>query len=166
MPSQTAAYSRHNMVLDGGIIPYIAVNLTIRNQTQTGWVMFDTGARTSILNSSDAPMAYRIMTQLAGMISLDEAITPKLSIGNYQLSGFEYKTRDMGKKGLHLLLGNDLLKRFNLILDNKNGYLYMQPNSLMDTPYRKRDEYYVVRIVTGLVIFLACIAVYIKNRKK
>lgn len=166
MPPQTATYSRHDMVLDGGVIPYIAVNLTLRNQTQTGWVMFDTGARTSILNSSDVPMAYRIMTQLAGMISLDEAITPKLRIGNYQLSGFEYKTRDMGGEGLHMLLGNDLLKRFNLILDNKNGYMYMQPNSLMDTPYRKRDEYYVVRIVTGLVIFLACVVIYVKKRKK
>lgn len=166
IPPQITAYSRHDMVLDGGVIPYIAVNLTIRNNTQTGWVMFDTGARTSILNSLDAPMAYRIMTELSGMIGLDETITPKLRIGNYQLSGFEYKTRDMGKEGLHMILGNDLLKRFNLILDNKNGHLYMQPNSLINAPYRKRDEYYVVRIVTGLVIFLAGILAYVKMRKK
>ncbi|MFA6084301.1 retroviral-like aspartic protease family protein [Mucilaginibacter sp.] len=165
-PPQIASYSRHDVILDGGVIPYIAVNLTIRNKTQTGWVMFDTGARTSILNSADAPMAYRVASELAGMIGLDEAITPKLSIGNYQLSGFEYKTRGMGGEGLNMILGNDLLKRFNLVLDNKNGYLYMQPNSLTNTPYEKRDEYYVVRIVTGLVLLLAGIVVYIKTRKK
>jgi len=166
LPPQTAAYSRHEVILDGGVIPYIKVNLTIRNKTQTGWVMFDTGARTSILNSADVPMPYRIVNEMAGMISLNQAITPKLDIGKYQLSGFEYKTRDMGGEDLHMLLGNDLLKRFNLVLDNKNGYMYMQPNSLTNVPYRKRDEYYVVRIVTGLLILLTGVVIYIKRRKK
>jgi hypothetical protein len=166
LPPQIAAYTRHDIILDGGVIPYIGVNLTTRNKTQTDWVMFDTGARTSILNNADVPMVYRIVTELAGMVGLDEAITPKLSIGNYQLSGFEYKTRDMGRDRLYMILGNDLLKRFNLILDNKNGYLYMQSNLLTNTPYGKPDEYYVVRVLTGLVILLVCIGVYVKTRKK
>jgi len=166
LPPQTAAYSRHEVILDGGVIPYIKVNLTIRNRSQTGWVMFDTGARTSILNSADVPMPYRIVNEMAGMIGLNQAITPRLDIGKYQLSGFEYKTRDMGGEGLNMLLGNDLLKRFNLVLDNKNGYMYMQPNSLTNVPYRKRDEYYVVRIVTGLLILLTGVVIYIKRRKK
>lgn len=166
LPPQTATYSRHDVILDGGVIPYIKVNLTIRNKIQTGWVMFDTGARTSILNSADVPMPYRIVNEMAGMVGLNEGITPKLGIGDYQLLGFEYKTRDMGVESLNMLLGNDLLTRFNIVLDNKNGYMYMQPNSLTNVPYRKRDEYYMVRIVTGLVIVLAGIAVYIRVRKK
>ncbi|WP_285057333.1 pepsin/retropepsin-like aspartic protease family protein [Pedobacter ginsengisoli] len=166
LPPQTAAYSRHDVILDGGVIPYITVNLCINGKTQTGWVMFDTGAQTSILNSADVPMSYRIKNELAGMIGVNEAIRPKLGIGNYQLSGFKYKTRDMSGEGLHMLLGNDLLKRFNLVLDNKNGYMYMQPNSLTNVPYRKRDEYYVVRIMTGLVIVLAGIVIYAKTRGK
>lgn len=165
LPPQTVNYSHHDVILDGGVIPYIAVNLTIRNKTQTGWVMFDTGARTSILNSADVPMPYRVVNEMAGMIGLNQAITPKLDIGKYQLSGFEYKTRDMGGEDLHMLLGNDLLKRFNVVLDNKNGYMYMQPNSLTNVSYRKRDEYYVVRIMTGLIIVLAGIVIYIKVRK-
>ena len=166
IPRHITSYSRHDVVLDGGVIPYIEANLTIYNKTQKGWAMFDTGARTSIISSADAPMTYQILTELAGMIGLDEKLTPKLSIGNYRLSGFEYKTRDMDGDGLKMILGNDLLKRFNLIFDNKNGYLYMRPNLLTNMPYGKRDEYYVVRVATGLLIFLAGIVVYRKRSKK
>ena len=34
------------------------------------------------------------------------------------------------------ILGNELLKRFNTILDFQNGFVYLKPNSLMVTPYR------------------------------
>lgn len=33
------------------------------------------------------------------------------------------------------ILGNELLKRFNTIFDFKEGYVYLKPNSLMDSPY-------------------------------
>lgn len=33
-------------------------------------------------------------------------------------------------------LGNDLLKRFNTILDFKNDYIYIKPNSLTSLPYK------------------------------
>jgi len=33
--------------------------------------------------------------------------------------------------------GNDLLKRFNMILDFKNDCLYLQPNKLMGVKYRE-----------------------------
>lgn len=166
LPSQIAAYSRHDVILDGGVIPYTMVSLIIRGKTQTGWAMFDTGARTSIINSADASIPYRIVTELAGIIGLDAAIRPKLSIANYQLSGFEYKTRDMGGDGFHTILGSDLLKRFNLIFDNKNGYLYMQPNSLTNVPYGKPDEYYIVRITLALLTLIGLIVLFMKIRKK
>ena len=33
------------------------------------------------------------------------------------------------------ILGGELLKRFNTILDFQNGFVYMKPNSLMSLPY-------------------------------
>ena len=166
LPTQIASYSRHDVILDGGVIPYIMVSLAIRGKTKIGWVMFDTGARTSIINSADASKSYRVFTELAGIIGLDDAVRPKLSIANYQLSGFEYKVRDMGGDGFHMILGSDLLKRFNLIFDNKNGYLYMQPNSLNNVPYGKPDEYYIVRITLALLTLIGLIVLFMKIRKK
>lgn len=34
------------------------------------------------------------------------------------------------------ILGGELLKRFNTILDFENGFIYMKPNSLMSLPYK------------------------------
>lgn len=167
LPPQIASYSRHNVILDGGVIPYIEVSLAAGNKKQTGWVMFDTGAHSSIINSADVPLTYRIMTELAGMVGLGDAIAPKLDIGKYQLSGFKYKTRNMGGgEGLKMILGSDLLKRFNLIFDNRNGHLYMQPNSLTNTPYGKRDEYYAVRFVVAVLGLIILIVLFKKTRKK
>nr|WP_294875752.1 hypothetical protein [uncultured Pedobacter sp.] len=128
--------------------------------------MFDTGARTSILNTADLPLSYRILNELAGMIGLDEQVTPQLTIGDYRLSRFEYKSREMGGEGLNMILGNDLLSRFNLIIDNKNGYLFMKPNSLMDTAYKKREEYYVVRTAAVLLVLLTILVIWLKRRRK
>jgi hypothetical protein len=130
--------------------------------------MFDTGAMTSIVNSADVPFFYRVWTELLGMLGLETAVAPRLRIGDYELSGFEYKIRDMGASGkeLKMLLGSDLLKRFNLILDNQNGYLYMQPNSLTTAAYGKRDEYYVVRTVVAALILIILILIIKKARKK
>lgn len=165
---QVTGYSRQEMILDVGTIPYGRVSLTANGKELTGWVMFDTGARTSIVNSADVPFFYRVWTELSGMLGMDAAVAPRLHVGGYELSGFEYKTRDMGAGGeeLKMLLGSDLLKRFNLVLDNQNGYLYMQPNSLINAPYRKRDEYYVVRAVVAVFILTLLIVIYKKARKK
>lgn len=35
--------------------------------------------------------------------------------------------------------GNDLLKRFNTILDFKNDHIYLKPNKLMNLPYRENS---------------------------
>lgn len=34
------------------------------------------------------------------------------------------------------ILGNELLKRFNTLLDFQNGFVYLKPNSLMNLPYK------------------------------
>jgi hypothetical protein len=165
---RVTGYSRHEMILDGGTIPYGRVSLLANGNELTGWVMFDTGARTSIVNSADVPFFYRIWTELLGMLGLEAAVAPRLRIGDCELSGFEYKIRDMGAGGkeLKMLLGSDLLKRFNLILDNQNGYLYMQPNSLTTAAYRKRDEYYVVRAVVVALMLITLILIIKKAGKK
>ena len=50
---------------------------------------------------------------------------PTLILGSKNPLGFEIN-----------YLGNDLLKRFNMILDFKNDYLYLKPNKLANMKYR------------------------------
>jgi hypothetical protein len=166
LPNIDTSYSQHNIILDGGTVPFIEGSLTFGSNTQKGWMMFDTGAYTSILNSEDVSATNKMLGEAKNMIGLStESSVPKLSIGSYEFSGFNYSTQKMEGDGIQLLFGNDLLKRFNIILDNQNGYLYMKPNSLSNASYRN-PEYYVVRIATGLLILLIGTLVYIKRRKK
>jgi len=167
VPGHSASYSRQDLVLDGGVIPFIEASLTKGGQTQKGWVMFDTGAYTTILNSQDVPIPYRILgelTQMAG--SSSKRFIPKLSIADQEFSGFNYNVQDMGKNGLHMILGNDLLKRFNTILDNRSGYLYLKANSLAQLPYGRRGEYYLVMIAVAAFLLTALIVLFIRMRKK
>lgn len=53
---------------------------------------------------------------------------PTLILGSKNPVGFEMN-----------YLGNDLLKRFNMILDLKNDYLYLKPNKLMNVKYRENS---------------------------
>jgi hypothetical protein len=40
----------------------------------------------------------------------------------------------MKPKALHGQLGIQLLKRFNTIIDSRQGYIYLKPNSLYNSP--------------------------------
>jgi len=63
------------------------------------------------------------------------------------------------------ILGNALLKRFNVILDNQNGAIYLMPNSLYNTPF-EHPEVLIQRIIMGLAIFIILFVVFIIYRKK
>jgi hypothetical protein len=65
-------------------------------------------------------------------------LAPVFKINNYPLKGIP--TLVLGTRnptGFEInYLGNDLLKRFNIILDFTNDYLYLEPNKLINLPYR------------------------------
>lgn len=159
-------YSQHPVILDGSTVPFVEGSLTFKGKTQTGWMMLDIGAYTSILNSNDVSGANKTLCETRKMFGLNiEPFSPKISIGSYELSGFNYSTQKMKGDALQLLLGGDLLKRFNFILDNPNGLLYLKPNSFNNAPYRN-PEYYVVRIAMGSLILLTVILIIRRRRRR
>ncbi|WP_091394700.1 aspartyl protease family protein [Arachidicoccus rhizosphaerae] len=166
LPLDIQSYTKLNLILDQGIIPYIPVHLNLSDSTLSGWVMFDTGAWTTILNNNDATMTLRLMVQLASLIGLNQGFAPSISMANYQMKGFHFKTREMGKvPGLRAILGIDLLHRFNMVLDNRNGYMYLKPNSFWTAPYKKPDEYYAVRITGTILLIFVCYFLYKRIKK-
>ena len=166
LPALYASYSQHNVILDGSTVPFIEGSISFGNKTQKGWMMLDLGAYTSILNSRDVPTTNKMLEEAKKMIGLNnKAFSPILNIGNYEFSGFNYSTQKLNGEGFHLILGNDLLKRFNLILDNRNGYLYLKTNSLIHESYRN-PEYVVVRVAVGMVILFSIFLVYRRKKRK
>ncbi|WP_299587250.1 hypothetical protein [Mucilaginibacter sp.] len=69
-----------------------------------------------------------VLSPLLKLNNFDLTNIPTLILSNKNPAGFEIN-----------FLGNDLLKRFNMILDFKNDYIYLKPNKLMSLKYRQNS---------------------------
>lgn len=166
LPS-VASYSSHEIILDGGAVPYLQGSLTIKSKKKTGWFMFDTGAYTTILRTSEISATNKIYTEFKNMAGLSsKTLSPRITIGDYSFADFNYTVGKHNDDDTQLgLLGNDLLKRFNVVLDNKKGHLYLKPNSLTNDRYAN-PEYWLVRIVTVILVLLIALLVFFMYRRR
>jgi hypothetical protein len=164
-PAIDPAYSKHTIILDG-VIPFVQGSLTIAGTRSEGWFMLDTGAYTSILYSDQASPWNKLVEELRNSLGSDEP-GPRLTIGEHAFSSFNYTVENGSRNNDHLgLLGNDILKRFNTILDNQNGFVYLRPNSLADAPYRN-PEYYLARgVVAGGIVLIAWCGVFCYRKRR
>jgi hypothetical protein len=161
MPELSAEWIRVDMVLDGGTVPFIPGALSIDGATQAGWYMLDTGAYTSILNSPRLSRASKFGAELKRLLAPlgMRPADPEIALAGHTLSGTNYSTRRYTGDPTNLgLLGNDVLKRFDLIIDNRQGAAYFRPNDNSAARYRN-PERLVVRAaaaatlaIVGLII--------------
>lgn len=66
-------------------------------------------------------------------------LAPRYKINNFELSNIPvYMLGSQNPTRFEInFLGNDLLKRFNIVLDFEQDYLYMKPNKLWEVKYRE-----------------------------
>ena len=130
--------------------PSIKATIVAQNKSYTGDFMLDTGSDRSVfLDSSWAsknnfPTGLKLLStsvmhdgggfkyeikvvesptvRIAGA---DFANVPTWLLNSRNPAGFEIN-----------LLGNDLLKRFNIIMDFQNDYIYLKPNQLLNSPFK------------------------------
>ncbi len=123
--------------------------ISIKNKDYKGRFLFDTGYQKAVLLDSVLmaeqafPKDLRVIKQNqlrngAGELFVTKVVElPQLTIGGQVLFDVPVqllnKTNPAGFK-THIL-GNELLKRFNTVLDLKQGYIYFQRNSLFNKPY-------------------------------
>jgi len=123
----------------------------IGNKTYTGDFLFDTGSDQAIIVDSTwaarhnltenlklirssvvrdpRGVKYETRIVLAPLVKINDfSVTdiPAMILGSKNPVGFEVN-----------YWGNDFLKRFNIILDLKNDYLYVKPNKLMSVRFRE-----------------------------
>jgi hypothetical protein len=164
-PALPAGWTKQEIVLDGGVVPFIRGSVTVAGRARSGWFMLDTGAYTSILNGPEFTPTSKMTGELRRLIGGD-ARSPTLAIRGHAVADPNFSVRlfdgDLTSLGL---LGNDVLKRFNLILDNRRGVAYVRPNG------RQRDafmnpEYYVVRLVPLLLAVAGMGIVWLVRRRR
>ncbi|MCW3117160.1 MAG: hypothetical protein JWM28_1242 [Chitinophagaceae bacterium] len=139
LPAMDTSYSRHEMILLDGVVPMMQASLATRDTSCTTWFIFDTGDSGNAWIDDSTASRFQLYRGVTKIIRWGDRVIVKIPEFRIANSSFFNVSAILAKRGTHSqdvsLLGNSLLKRFNVVLDNRNGIIYLKPNSLMSEPY-------------------------------
>jgi hypothetical protein len=165
LPPLDSSWVRQDLVLDGGVVPFTRGTLRAGGSDRAGWFMLDTGAYTSILNDPALTSTAKFAGELRRLVGL-HATPLSVSIGGQHVDAPNYSVRRYDGDGSSLgLLGNDVLKRFNLILDNRQGAVYFRPNGQRVEGFRN-PERVVVRTAAAVALSMAAACTFLLVRPR
>ncbi len=168
MPSIEDGYTRHNIILDGGVVPFVQASIKVNGSLFTDWYMFDTGYAGYLRISSALYKKHQLEGKVYKAFSLwgNRIIIPGFELGGHLFTNvktvLEKPKQDGNSRGL---IGNSLLKRYNVFLDNRNGYIYLKPNSLLHAPV-KSNTLMTWSISIGLLLIILLAGFWIIRRKR
>lgn len=127
-------------------VPYIKGEIIIENKKTLGWFEYDSGYSDSFslsqkfasennLNNVMTKVGTSISTGSAGVEwKANDYILPKLRFENLELINIPLSIDEKDPKEVlyNNILGNNLLKQFNAIIDLKNFEIYLKPNHLLN----------------------------------
>jgi hypothetical protein len=148
-PKHLASYSKSKLEFLRSFVCMKGA-LQVDRKQYKGNFLLDTGSDQAIILDSSWVSAHAFPQDLKllksselkdprGVIYLTKIVlAPLVQVNGYQLSDVPiYLLPGKNPVGLEVnYFGNDLLKRFNTILDFKHDRIYLKPNQLMSMPYR------------------------------
>lgn len=143
LPNLSSDYSVLEIKMLGGN-PYVKCMLSVGEKDVEGWFGFDTGGDSELYMSQKFASENQLnglMTQIGSAKAsgssgiwhdLEIVRLPKLKLGDYELYRVPLGIYDKDPEGVNRneILGNNILKRFNSIIDFKNNQIYIKPNKL------------------------------------
>ena len=168
LPPLSGEWKRQDMFLDGGVVPFVRGVLSVGDSTRDGWFMLDTGAYTSILNSDRLSPASKLAGEMRALFRVldDDPHGPVLAVAGRTFSGTNYGVRRYDGDASALgLLGNDVLKRFNLIVDNRGGAAYFRPNANATASFRNPERRLAHGLVLSVVVIAGAAAWWVRRRR-
>ncbi|MCW3466969.1 aspartyl protease family protein [Chitinophaga nivalis] len=169
MPEIGKAYTQHGIILDAGVVPFIQASIKVNGILFTDWYMFDTGFSGYLRISSVLYEKHQLNGKVEKAFSLwgTRIVLPGFEVGGKLFSNVKtlVKSRQPNDSPRGLM-GNRLLKRFNVLLDNRNGYIYLKPNSLLHAPDRSNTLMPWIVSITLFLIILFAVAWIIRKRKR
>jgi hypothetical protein len=152
MPSQLKGYVKSKMEFTHSFA-FVKGSFEIANKIYTGNFSMDTGSEQALILDSGwvAKQGFPTNLKLIKSLIIHDPTGAKYEIRSvlsplFRINGFDLANVPTlllsGKNPMGFeinYLGNDLLKRFNMILDFKNDYLYLKPNKLTNVKYRENS---------------------------
>lgn len=124
--------------------PKFKVDFIQNGKNYSFWFLFDTGRNGTMLIGEDFTGQDDNWSELKELSLFNRRKMVRL---NAYIAGKEFKdivtnAADPSKPaGRPTLFGNQILNKFNVILDNLNGFIYLKPNGMDDTDYFDYKKY-------------------------
>ncbi|MDN3677606.1 retropepsin-like aspartic protease [Flavobacterium paronense] len=180
MPTTIAGYSKQQIRHD---LNGTFIQATLNNGVKdfTGWYLFDTGGSLTVQVSGDYAKnneLYSTMKNLGkssatgngkGFYQNEIVELPLLKLFGYSIPQvpIHISSSDKSFYGEAGIIGNNLLKRFNVIIDYPKATMYLKPNSLMALSFKKKDSKSLDLVVgLSLVATLLIILIFMYKRRK
>ena len=135
-PEHETGYVKQNMILDNGVRPVFEVTFRFDQKDYTDWFLFDTGNTGVGIVGNSFLVKNNLYKNFSNLISFGDkkvAFIPELNIANQTITKgvitLEKKNKNYSNYKFGGLIGNKILKRYNVIIDNRAGFIYMKPNS-------------------------------------
>jgi hypothetical protein len=181
LPKNISSFSKLEMKFSGGL-SFIEASLDNGIKKCKGWFDFDTGSDGTLFISAEFANQNQLYGSMKNIgtdklqgsgpdrVSIESVKLPFLYINNFSLSSIpidiENSTSHNGPN--FNIIGNDVLKRFNLIIDYKNDILYLKPNSLINSFYKKNIISNVIffGIIVLVMLLIVIIIMIARNRSR
>ncbi|MCW3465129.1 retropepsin-like aspartic protease [Chitinophaga nivalis] len=139
LPEMMAGYSRLDMKIDA--IPYVKCKLAVNGKEMEGWFDFDTGSDGSLhigyafAKNNSMKGTMKVIGKAASKgtanlpVSYKLVLLPALKLGTLEMYQVPVYMSEEERANMEII-GNNILKRFNTIIDFKGGAVYLKPNTL------------------------------------
>ena len=138
-PKLENGFIQQNMLLDNGVRPVFEASFVLGDSIYTDWFLFDTGNTSNgILGSSFLARnnLSRQFSTIVGFGSRKIARIPQLIIAQQTFTHgaitLEKPNKEKSQYKYGGIIGNKMLIHFNVIIDNREGFIYLQPRNTSD----------------------------------
>lgn len=179
IPTNTSEYAKSQLKHDlNGT--FFQATLNNGKNNFTGWYLLDTGGSLTVLVGGDYATKnnlYGTMKNIGkgnstgngkGFFESEVVELPILKILNFSIPNvpIHLAASDKNFYGESGIIGNNVLKRFNVIIDYPNANLYLKPNSLMNSSFKKKDKTSTYIIISIASAFIIGFILFLIKRKK
>lgn len=146
-PAIPSSYTQHALALDGGIRPMIQGDLLVDTVRLTEWYLFDTGLTSTLRVSARQNRERQLASRLGAWFGFGGR--KLFRARGFRVGGMEMpagmavlETYDDVNRGIVAggAIGNAWLRRFNVLLDNRRGAIWLAPTRNVQLAMENRSR--------------------------
>jgi len=135
MPAIDKNYKKYAIRFNQSVCPEVEATFELEGMNYNGWFIFDTGMTGSGIVNNIFLTKHDIYKKFSKIMVLGKraiAKIPRIHFADHIFSDglivLERNSKAFNGSYNGGVLGNQLLKKFNVILDNQEGFIYLKPN--------------------------------------